>query len=377
MATRIFVLLVATGFAVQAQTINVRGKISNQAGQAVSGAVVELAVRKLKDTTGTDGMYSITGTVGIGRQPLSFTEHMALNGSILELSLSHSQPVTLEIFDVHGNLLKREVQENAPAGAHRWNLSENASPKNMLVVKATVGGQARTFRYLPLLGAGYAAQSPASEDATMTARLAKSAADVDSLIVSASGLASKKVPLASYDATVDVSLAATDGTGYPLKNEPVKSTGCGKPATITSSTYPAYRTITSGGASRQYVIDLPVPYDMNKPYRFIMGSHGQGGEGNDIQNQKYYSLRTITEAASSAIFISASGIGGSWGAKDVQLFNDILDFVKKGACVDESRTFVLGFSFGGMYSYSLAVTSQKTIRAGIGMSPANFNIQLP
>ncbi|MEO7955125.1 MAG: hypothetical protein ABIW76_00425, partial [Fibrobacteria bacterium] len=42
-----------------------------------------------------------------------------------------------------------------------------------------------------------------------------------------------------------------------------------------------------------------------------------------------------------------------------------------------SRTFVLGFSFGGMYSYSLAVTSQKTIRAGIGMSPANFNIQLP
>jgi hypothetical protein len=30
-----------------------------------------------------------------------------------------------------------------------------------------------------------------------------------------------------------------------------------------------------------------------------------------------------------------------------------------------------------MYSYSLSMTRQKTIRAGIGMSPANFNIQIP
>jgi hypothetical protein len=38
----------------------------------------------------------------------------------------------------------------------------------------------------------------------------------------------------------------------------------------------------SSGDSRQYVINLPVPYDMNKPYRFIYASHGSGGEGSDI-----------------------------------------------------------------------------------------------
>ena len=133
----------------------------------------------------------------------------------------------------------------------------------------------------------------------------------------------------------------------------------------------------SSGDSRQYVIDLPVPYDMNKPYRFIMASHGSGGEGNDIQREKYYGLQNIADAASSVIFVSASGLGGSWGLKDVPLFDDILAFVEQNACVDTSRVFVLGFSFGGMYSYSLSMTRQKTIRAGIGMSPANYNIQIP
>jgi len=133
----------------------------------------------------------------------------------------------------------------------------------------------------------------------------------------------------------------------------------------------------SSGDQRDYVIDLPPNYDMNKPYRFIMGSHGQGGEGNDIQREKYYGLQNIAELANSTIFVSASGLGGIWGLKDVPLFDDILKFVEDNACVDASRVFVLGFSFGGMYSYSLSMTRQKTIRAGIGMSPANYNIQIP
>ena len=78
-----------------------------------------------------------------------------------------------------------------------------------------------------------------------------------------------------------------------------------------------------------------------------------------------------------AIWVAPTGLGGVWGLKDVPLFDDILDLVKKNACVDESRVFVYGFSFGGMYSYSLSMTRQKSIRAAVGMSPANFNIQIP
>ena len=134
----------------------------------------------------------------------------------------------------------------------------------------------------------------------------------------------------------------------------------------------------SSGDQRQYVITLPSPYDMNKPYRFIYASHGSGGEGSDILKEKYYSLQTVADDAKDpAIFVAASGLGGIWGLKDVPLFDDILAFVEQNACVDTSRVFVLGFSFGGMYSYSLSMTRQKTIRAGIGMSPANYAIQIP
>jgi poly(3-hydroxybutyrate) depolymerase len=171
------------------------------------------------------------------------------------------------------------------------------------------------------------------------------------------------------------SAGAGGGGGYPLKNPPVPSAGCGKSPGVTTSA--TYRTIMSGGDQRQYMITLPANYDMSKPHRFIYASHGQGGEGSDITREKYYSIQNIAEAADSTIFVAASGLGGSWGLKDVPLFDDILAFVKQNACVDESRVFVLGFSFGGMYSYSLSMTRQKVIRAGIGMSPANFNIQIP
>ena len=163
--------------------------------------------------------------------------------------------------------------------------------------------------------------------------------------------------------------------GYPLKNPPVPSAGCGKPTSITTST--TYRTITSSGEQRQYMITMPPNYDMNKPYRYIYASHGQGGEGSDITREKYYGLQNIADAADSVIFVAASGLGGIWGLKDVPLFDDILDFVEANACVDKSRIFALGFSFGGMYSYSLSMTRQKVIRAAIGMSPANYNIQIP
>ena len=136
--------------------------------------------------------------------------------------------------------------------------------------------------------------------------------------------------------------------------------------------------IMSSGDNRHYNIDLPSPYDMNKPYRYIYASHGLGGNGDDITRESYYGLKRTADAANDpAIFIAPSGIGGSWGQKDHPLFDDILAFVKQNVCVDTTRVFMTGFSFGGMYSYSLSLNHQKDIRAAIGIGPANYNIWLP
>jgi poly(3-hydroxybutyrate) depolymerase len=138
-----------------------------------------------------------------------------------------------------------------------------------------------------------------------------------------------------------------------------------------------YKTIMSGGEARKYMLTMPPNYDMNKAYRFMYVSHYSGGDGDDMAKTKYHGVQGIAEANESSIWVAASGIGGAWGLKDVPLFDDILAFVKQNACIDESRVFVYGFSFGGMYSYSLSMTRQKVIRAAIGMAAANFNIQVP
>ncbi len=349
-----FGLLLATGFAVQAQTVNIRGKVSNEAGQAVSGAVVELAVRKLKDTTDANGMYNLSGTTGIGRQALPFTERMALDGSILELILSRSQPVKLEVFDVRGNLLKREVHANAAAGAHRWNLSEGASPNNMLVVKASVGGQARTFHYLPLVGAGYVGQRPASGIAPLAAQLAKSAADVDSLLVSASGMTTKKVPLSSYDATVDVTLAASGGG--PIE----ASAGCGN---TTSPKGARTLTMQVAGKARTYLLFVPTGYDATKPIPLIFAWHSSGADG--AESRGYYRLEPTT--GNGAIMVYPNGINGGWNLSgegvDVQFFDLMLASLTKDYCIDKKSVYSTGYSFGGMMSFTLACSRGSKLKA--------------
>ena len=69
--------------------------------------------------------------------------------------------------------------------------------------------------------------------------------------------------------------------------------------------------------------------------------------------------------------------GNTWSEQDQVLFDDILAFVKANLCIDTTRVFATGFSFGGMMTYSLSTNHQKDIRAAVGIAPANYNIYVP
>lgn len=89
-------------------------------------------------------------------------------------------------------------------------------------------------------------------------------------------------------------------------------------------------------------------------------------------------LKPLATAASEpAIFIAPQSDGSTWQQKDHALFDDILAFAKANLCIDTTRVFATGFSFGGMITYSLSTNHQKQIRAGVGIGPANYNIWLP
>lgn len=137
-------------------------------------------------------------------------------------------------------------------------------------------------------------------------------------------------------------------------------------------------TITSTNQQRTYIIDIPTNYDMNKPHRLFYTSHWIGSTSEAVRDQNYYFLKPLAnDAGEPVIFVAPQSDGETWQQKDHALFDDILAFVKDDLCVDTTRVFATGFSFGGMITYSLSVNHQKDIRAAVGIAPANYNIWLP
>jgi poly(3-hydroxybutyrate) depolymerase len=167
----------------------------------------------------------------------------------------------------------------------------------------------------------------------------------------------------------------TGGAGGLLPgNAPVPSAGCGKATTVTNGK----KTITSTNQQRTYIIDIPTNYDMNKPYRLIYSSHWIGSTSEAVVGQNYYYIKPLATAANQpVIFVAPQSDGQTWQQKDHALFDDILAFVKANLCIDTTRVFANGFSFGGMITYSLSVNHQKDIRAAVGIAPANYNIYVP
>jgi predicted esterase len=150
--------------------------------------------------------------------------------------------------------------------------------------------------------------------------------------------------------------------------------------------------ITSGGSSREYIIDIPADYDPTHPYRLIFSWHqaygsdtgnaiGQypanNGPNFDAKNYAYFGLhREATAAKQPAIFVAPGGIGNlPWDFKrDSALFDDLLALIDANLCIDDSRVFTTGFSFGAMMSYSLSITRQAKLRAAVTMAAANYNL---
>ena len=176
----------------------------------------------------------------------------------------------------------------------------------------------------------------------------------------------------------------TGTAGAGGSSGPVKSAGCGKAPGTTSGKF----TITSSGSQRSYIIDIPANYDMNHAYRLFFTFHWIGSTSEAVRdgqtsnggaaNWGYYGLKRMSNGANDpAIFIAPQSMGTMWGQQDHPFFDDMLARAKEQLCIDTSRVFATGFSFGGMITYSLSTNHQKDLRAVVGIAPANYNIYLP
>lgn len=148
-------------------------------------------------------------------------------------------------------------------------------------------------------------------------------------------------------------VAGVGGTS-PGEGEPDRSAGCDGPRTLQNGTIP----ITFNGASRNYILRVPDDYDNTHPYRLVLAYAESGSSAMSVADRNYFTMASL-DATKSTIFVApdAANGAGSWSAADVELTDDILAQVEADLCIDKTRIFATGFSFGG--AMSLAVACQR------------------
>jgi enterochelin esterase-like enzyme len=385
-----FGLIAVFGTTVHGQSVNIRGKISSSAGQPVAHAVVELMGPGVKDTTGSDGMYSLTKpSVRIQPNSAMLRENMRLDKGVLEFTVDKTSLLKVEIFDLHGNLRKKEAVPKAEPGVYHFGIANGSYSNQVLILHASIGPLTETFRYFPSQKDIIEGNSPGAYANPASGRLAKIAAVADTLKVSADGFGSKKIVLASLDTTVNVTLDADTGGGVP-KVTPQNATTIpamyGNAVTNagkleTNITYSAYYYSTSFSSplpapnvAKQATpktkfcnVYTPPGYDKGTQYPLIIIMHGITDNPNTWNERSKPKIATLfdnliaSKATKPFIAVFASGTvddnTNAYYAFGTELMNDLLPFIESKYSVrkDRGSRAMAGFSFGGMQTLSIGL----------------------
>ncbi len=150
-------------------------------------------------------------------------------------------------------------------------------------------------------------------------------------------------------------------SALPEEAAPAAATaGCGQPAGLGTGNH----TITSGGQSRTFRLDVPAGYDPSRAYRLVVGLHWWHGTSQDVVNQGFYGLKPL--ASNSTIFVAPQGIDNAWpnsNGRDVTFVDDVLRTLDSAFCIDTGQRFATGFSYGGGMSNALACARADVFRA--------------
>jgi len=136
------------------------------------------------------------------------------------------------------------------------------------------------------------------------------------------------------------------------------SPGCSAASPLRSGNF----TETIDGMTRRYSLDVPTNYDGTNPYRLIFVWHPLGGSASQVVSGGYNGLKAM--ANNSTIFVAPEGLNGGnaeasgngwWNVNniDMKFLQAMLDKINANLCIDKTRIFSTGFSFGGMMSYTV------------------------
>jgi poly(3-hydroxybutyrate) depolymerase len=382
----VFPIMLATAFSVSA-AFTLTGTVIDESKSPVSGALVKLLVRGDSTATFQNGTFTIHQDDKSSLPNGHFVPgHISVNDGILHFAQSSGTPVQVSIFDMTGNL----VLQQDLFGSGQVDLRQGVSSQGTYFAKIRVGNAVETVRFT---SNGSQFNSIVHQDRSPRALL--KADEGDTLLVVATGFDTSKVPLSNLDTNITVTLklpappmtTQTYAFGYGIGNEPTPSKGCGKENTLKDNF-----TFTGGGIEHEIYLTMPENYDKNKPYRLVFGMHYMGGSAKNVATREaYYGLRNQSGAKENTIFVAPHGYTtetdrsgketeNPWRCgddKDHIFFDEFLTYLNENLCVDTSRVFSVGFSFGAMFSNALAQDFQHRLRGVVVFATMDQVIYLP
>ena len=395
-------LIAALGTTASAYTVS--GTVKDDAGQAIANADVSLIKENKSAKTDQKGEFTIHEDEAVEPPPDAIAAphtpgYININSGILSYSQSGNSPVNVKIFDLMGN----EVFKQSLYGSGQVDLTSGVKAKGTYFAQVTTGSAKQAIRFTA--NGNYGATLDANGHA-----LLKEVQPGETLRVVADGFDTLSVPLGTLDTTLNLTLTAsapaeeTFKFGYALGNAPRKSKGCGKDPVLKGTKqyqcqkktwdnpWPNANVDCSAQLfeinGREFYVTFPQNYDKNKPYKLLIANHCMGSSANhmatwisaDRDHISPYYAQKAQDTEGNYIFVAPQGEGsGMWlkGEDDHKFIHQLLTHLEDNYCIDTTRVFATGFSFGAMFSNSLAWEMQERLRAVAVYAVASYNIWLP
>jgi len=145
------------------------------------------------------------------------------------------------------------------------------------------------------------------------------------------------------------------------------SPGCGK----AGKTGTFQQTMTAFALERGYYLSVPSSYDSSVPNRLVFGYHGSNYTG--IMMRQYLDLERAPLVAGT-VFVYPDGLPlpnqpdhVAWvltdGERDLAFFDELLAKLQSEYCIDSSRIFVNGQSYGGLMTNAVGCLRGDIVRA--------------
>ena len=369
----------------------ISGKVSDDQGKAIKDVDVSLLKEGKTAKTDDEGKFTIHEDENVGIHPAykNSVGYISINNGVLSYSQSSTSPVQVKIYNSLGN----QVFKKTLHGSGTYDLSKGLEARGTYFAQVSVGNAKQNIKfttdgsYSQTLGA-QASNSALMKDAQKDEAIQFVATDYDTLTIALNTLDT----ILNVKLTKTVPPEPTFKFGYALGNKPTPSKGCGTTSKLqkTKSVENGDRfEMRVGSDNREYFLTLPKNYDNKKPYKLLFAMHCMGSNAEDFVHHSpdqdhpspYYGQQKL-DTEGNYIFVSPRGDtdGMPWSMdsdKDHKFINQLLTTLEENYCIDTSRVFMTGFSFGAMVTNSMAQDMQDRLRAVAVYATADYNIYLP